>query len=123
MPVTNPPRVQDYDNAHLDLQTIEDVVNGGPSQTVTSRLGRNIRTLANVIQDIGTGGVGGIIDAPEDGKTYARLDGDWTEITPGGISEAPQDGALYARIDGEWQSFTPGGATGETPVVANYAAV
>lgn len=123
MPVTNPPRVQDYDNAHLDLQTIEDVVNGGPSQTVTSRLGRNIRTLANVIQDLGTGGVGGIIDAPEDGKTYARLDGDWTEIAPGGISEAPQDGSLYARIDGEWQSFTPGGVSGDTPVVANYAAL
>lgn len=52
MPVTNPPRVVDYDNAHLDLQTIEDVVNGPAEATVTSRLGRVIKTVANAIDSI-----------------------------------------------------------------------
>lgn len=126
MPVNNPPRIGDYDNAHLDLQTIEDVVNGSPSQIITSRLGRNIRTLANVIQDIGTGGVGGIVDAPEDGKYYARLDGDWAEFDPssgGSFPEAPNDGFYYARRNEAWESFTPGGVSGEYPVVATYAAL
>lgn len=52
MPVNVPPTVQDYDNAAADLQTIEDVVNGGVGVTVTSRLGQVIKSLANAINSI-----------------------------------------------------------------------
>lgn len=52
MPVNNPPRAQDYNNAHDDLQTVEDVVNGPVGGTVTSRLGRSIQTLAGAIASI-----------------------------------------------------------------------
>lgn len=52
MPVNNPPRAQDYDNAHRDLQTVEDVINGPIGGTVISRLGRSIRTLADAIASI-----------------------------------------------------------------------
>lgn len=52
MPVNNPPRVVDYDNAHEDLQTVEDVTNGPAGATVTSRLGRTIQTLAGAIASI-----------------------------------------------------------------------
>lgn len=77
-----------------------------------------------------------LTDAPEDGKTYGRKDGEWTEVTGGsgivetvvagsGISvddtdpanpivsstvnpfvEAPEDGQLYGRKDANWEVVT-----------------
>ena len=43
----------------------------------------------------------GIPDAPQDGKQYARQDGEWTEVV-GQVGEAPEDGKLYARQNGTW---------------------
>ena len=43
------------------------------------------------------------LDAPADGKQYARKDGDWDEVTP----DAPADGKQYARKDGDWDEVTP----------------
>lgn len=42
-------------------------------------------------------------DAPSDGSTYGRKDGDWEVITGGGIPEAPIDGEYYARKDADWE--------------------
>ncbi len=39
-------------------------------------------------------------DAPEDGRFFARRNGDWEEIIL--IPEAPEDGNIYGRQDGDW---------------------
>lgn len=44
-------------------------------------------------------------EAPEDGKKYVRMDGDWAEFTGGGsgdVEEAPMDGKSYVRNNGAW---------------------
>ena len=41
---------------------------------------------------------GGFGDAPKDGKTYARKDGEWS----GTIEEAPSDSRTYARYNDGW---------------------
>ena len=42
-----------------------------------------------------------VIEAPIDGKSYVRLDGDWVELVAD-VEEAPQDGRQYVRKDGVW---------------------
>jgi hypothetical protein len=41
----------------------------------------------------GSGGGGGIDDAPSDGLIYARQDGQWVQITSGGGGSGPTDWA------------------------------
>jgi hypothetical protein len=78
--------VSDFDNAEVDLKAIEDIVNGSDTQIVTTRLGRNIDTLAKVIaslasQDVGSSAaalinqrIDGIIgNAPADADTLSEL--------------------------------------------------
>src|SRR5690606_39250436 len=60
------------------------------------------------------GGGAGIPDAPSDGNTYGRKDGDWEAISAGG--EAPTvvlSGDTYTLDDltpGAWHVFTSGSA-------------
>lgn len=72
--------------------------------------------------------LGGLQDAPSDGQTYGRKDGNWELIPDGGVdwgdiggtlanqtdlqsaldsklSDAPSDGSLYGRKDGIWEKF------------------
>lgn len=49
-----------------------------------------------------TGGTGGgLSDAPQNNKLYARENGDWVEV-PAGLPDAPSDDGVYARENGEW---------------------
>jgi hypothetical protein len=58
-----------------------------------------------------------VLEAPDDGKEYARKNKDWTEITGGGggIPDAPIDGKLYGRKDAAWDEITGGGGIPEAP--------
>lgn len=70
--------------------------------------------------------LGGLQDAPSDGQTYGRKDGNWELIPDGGVdwgdiggvlstqtdlqsaldsklSDAPSDGDIYGRKDGDWE--------------------
>lgn len=49
-------------------------------------------------------------EAPEDGKSYVKKDGEWVELE--GLDEAPQDGKLYGRKDGGWEEVVTGGGGG-----------
>ena len=46
------------------------------------------------------------IEAPIDGKQYARQDGAWTVVTEG-LTDSPSDGKQYARQDGAWVEVEP----------------
>lgn len=60
---------------------------------------------------IPSGPEGGLPEAPVDGKQYGRQDAAWTEIpSDSGIPEAPVDGQQYARKDAAWSVVTGGGA-------------
>lgn len=98
MPVNNPPRAQDYDNAHADLQTIEDVVNGGPSATVTSRLGRVIKSLAYAIESI------------IDGSAFiAKLSGVQVVDTDAALAAQPGEVGRTYRVRGKVTAGDGGG--------------
>lgn len=43
---------------------------------------------------------GNFVDAPSDGKTYLRKNGQWVQATT--ITEAPNDGFAYVRQGGQW---------------------
>jgi hypothetical protein len=54
----------------------------------------------------GSGGGGGIGEAPSDGQQYARQNAGWTVVVSAAIgTDAPQDGSPYARQDGNWVSL------------------
>ncbi len=68
---------------------------------------------------------GGLPDAPNDGKQYARKNLAWAEVVSGGggggIPEAPQDGKLYGREDGEWvEIIIPAPTPWAPPAVVDY---
>lgn len=67
-------------------------------------------------EDVLTCEGGGIEEAPEDGKQYARQDATWTEVVPGdsGIPEAPNDGLQYARQSEQWSTIVSD-SIGEAP--------
>jgi hypothetical protein len=46
-----------------------------------------------------------VLEAPQDGKPYVRIDGEWQEIVAD-VEEAPEDGNQYARKDGGWVQVT-----------------
>lgn len=52
----------------------------------------------------GSGGGGGIGEAPSDGQQYARQNANWSVVAAAG-ADAPQDGSPYARQDGNWVSL------------------
>ena len=56
-----------------------------------------------------------IPDAPSDGKTYGRNNGNWTPVEEG-IPDAPVDGIQYARQDGEWTPV-------QIPTVEKYVTI
>jgi len=59
-----------------------------------------INKLKNILNEL-KGNV--FIDAPQDGNSYGRKDGDWSQIqSGGGIPDAPENGLQYARQDGNW---------------------
>ena len=45
-----------------------------------------------------------IDDAPQDGSTYGRTNGEWTHIKSG----APEDGQTYGQRNGEWKNLKTG---------------
>lgn len=53
------------------------------------------------------GDAGGIEEAPEDGKQYARKSREWVEVT-GDVEDAPADGKQYARKDNTWEEVIAG---------------
>lgn len=54
----------------------------------------------------GSGGGGGIGEAPSDGQQYARQNANWTVVVSAAIgSDAPADGSPYARQDNAWLSL------------------
>lgn len=104
------------------------------STEITAGIGIEPRTWApaDVTAAIaaGSGGGGGIPEAPEDGKTYGRNNAAWSEVGTGGggISDAPVDGSKYARQDAGWVSFTefteaPSGGAKYARQNAQWAAV
>ena len=47
------------------------------------------------------------VEAPLDGKQYARQNGTWTVVEPG-ISDSPADGKTYGRNNGTWTQVESG---------------
>jgi len=84
--------------AQTELSLLVKVVGSAP-------VGYGLASMA-VMKIAGTAVLDSVIpDAPEDGKQYARKDGDWDEVVAGGgdVEEAPSDGKLYGRKDGDWE--------------------
>ncbi len=52
--MTDPVSTTQLQNAAADAQLLEDVINGSVSQTFTTRLGRNVKSLAKTLADMGT---------------------------------------------------------------------
>lgn len=66
---------------------------------------KELEDLENRIGEGGGGEGGNFIDAPKDGKNYARKNGLWNELV-----DAPSDGKAYARINGVWAPIESGNA-------------
>ena len=59
-------------------------------------------TPVSIVMDVASaGGTGGIEEAPEDGKQYARQDGDWSEVTGGGSTPSPVSFQAYCSTDAQ----------------------
>lgn len=69
-------------------------VSGKSENLVLSQRGANELATAN----------GSFVDAPQDGKSYARKNGAWVEVVA--VEEAPQDGKSYVRKNGAWVEET-----------------
>jgi len=62
-------------------------------------------------------------EAPSDGKMYARQSTLWVQVPPAGISDAPTDGQLYGRKSASWSVVTmPAPGIPEAPANSVYYA-
>jgi len=71
-----------------------------PNQ-INTTLTRIFRLIAQVVNRK-------VSEAPADGKQYARINGNWAQVTggaTGGIPEAPTDGKDYARSMAAWHAI------------------
>lgn len=57
------------------------------------------------VKAVDTTGISTVLtpEAPIDGSSYIRKDGDWVVNPAAGIGDAPIDGSSYARKDGAWE--------------------
>ena len=64
--------------------------------------GQGSKGLSDIVVDLAQEVVDKVSDVATDGKTYARSDKAWVEITNDSIEEAPQDDKPYVRKTGTW---------------------
>lgn len=77
----------DLTDAAVDAQTLEDVVNGGPVPgTVTSRLGRSLKTIAKIVADFQAAGTG-VLLAP----TLITAGANWGNFNSGAKARKSHD--------------------------------
>ena len=108
VPLTFPPSTHNHDNSYeakgFLTVTDEAAVTAIEVQTIIVSAGAlSVDLDGNPVIDFS--GLGGIEEAPKDGKQYARKDGSWEEVltgSSGGISEAPSDGKRYVRKNASW---------------------
>lgn len=64
--------------------------------------GQGSKGLSDIVVDLAVEVADKVADVDSDGKTYARSDKAWVEITNDSIEEAPQDDKSYVRKTGTW---------------------
>jgi len=130
VPTSGESLLDNLNHIRYRIETVETTISGGISGghtienegfPLTQRTNLNFVGLGVIVtDDSGTDSTivsiyGGIEDAPIDGSTYGRKDGNWIEVSISGIGieEAPIDGLVYGRKDGDWIEVTISGGTGD----------
>lgn len=86
----------------ITAQTLNEVAYLAPAGVALGAVIEQVDLLEQQIADFETGG-GGILEAPQDGKFYARKDGQWVEIEPGPVLPV----LLVTVADATSQSLSP----------------
>jgi hypothetical protein len=103
-------------DASTILVDVATLLDNTDAQTVTAfnlNSSTNILTLTlsggntSTVDLSGLVGTDGLIDAPSDGTTYGRLNGEWVTVTGGGITDGNAAGDLTEWDGDSWEPVTP----------------